>query len=75
MRREQQAADENAMSDEAFRLLVRAWIANNYPLDVRNPPRRLRFHEVKSWYLKISDRGWLAPGWPVEQGGLGLSIV
>jgi alkylation response protein AidB-like acyl-CoA dehydrogenase len=73
--REQQAAHENAMADADFRALARDWIAANYPLAVRNPPRRLRFAEAKPWYLKLSERGWLAPGWPVEYGGLGLSIV
>lgn len=73
--RRHQAAVENAMPDEEFRALVRAWIRDNYPLALRNPAKRLRFAEAKPWYLKLSERGWLAPGWPVEYGGLGLSIV
>ena len=72
---QQQAAQDAALSDEAFRIVAREWIAANYPLDVRDPPRRLRFQEAKPWYLKLSERGWLAPGWPVAYGGLGLSIV
>jgi len=71
----QQAEADAALSDYAFRETARAWIAANYPLDVRNPPRRLRFREARPWYLKLSERGWLAPSWPVEHGGLGLPIV
>jgi alkylation response protein AidB-like acyl-CoA dehydrogenase len=73
--RREQAAAENAVSDAEFRQLAREWIAANYPLSVRNPPKRLRFPEARPWYLKLSERGWLAPGWPIEHGGLGLPIV
>ena len=58
--------DDRSLSDEAFRKVVRSWIAENYPLAVRNPPHRLPFAEVKPWYMALSRRGWLAPGWPVE---------
>jgi len=70
-----QAAADAALSDEEFRLAARRWIEENYPLDVRNPPKRLRFAAARPWYDALSRRGWLAPGWPVEHGGLGLSIV
>jgi alkylation response protein AidB-like acyl-CoA dehydrogenase len=73
--REDQAAAGGSLSDEEFRSVARRWICDNYPLAVRNPPKRLRFAEAKPWYLKLSERGWLAPSWPVEHGGLGLSIV
>ncbi|MDB5316286.1 MAG: mcd, partial [Rhodospirillales bacterium] len=45
----------------------------NYPEDLRNPPKRLHFAENKPWYFKLSEKGWLAPGWPQQFGGLGLS--
>src|SRR5690606_16615520 len=28
--------------------------------------------EVRDWYRQLSDMGWLAPGWPVVHGGMGL---
>ena len=67
--------DDRSLSDEEFRKVVRTWIAENYPLSVRNPPHRLPFAEVKPWYMALSRRGWLAPGWPVEYGGAGLPIT
>jgi alkylation response protein AidB-like acyl-CoA dehydrogenase len=33
----------------------------------------MRWSECRSWYLKLSKKGWVAPNWPREQGGMGLS--
>ncbi len=66
-------ADLNALDDETFRAVVRRFLAENYPEELRNPPKRLHFAENKPWYFKLSEKGWLAPGWPQEFGGLGLS--
>jgi alkylation response protein AidB-like acyl-CoA dehydrogenase len=61
------------LSDEEFRLVVRAWVAAHYPPEIRNPLKRLHWNECKSWYFKLAEKGWLCPGWPVEHGGMGLS--
>ncbi|MFT4560490.1 MAG: alkylation response protein AidB-like acyl-CoA dehydrogenase [Gammaproteobacteria bacterium] len=63
----------NDLSDEEFRYLVRTWFEKEYPEELRYPPRRLHFEEIKDWYLKLSEKSWLAPSWPVEFGGMGLS--
>jgi alkylation response protein AidB-like acyl-CoA dehydrogenase len=63
----------NGLGDEEFRLLVRGWYEREYPTEMRYPSRRLHWHEIKDWYLKVSAKGWLAPSWPVEFGGMGLS--
>ena len=65
--------DWNAMSDEAFRAQVREFFEANYPHELRFLPRRLRWAECKDWYLTLSRKGWIAPGWPKEHGGMGLS--
>jgi hypothetical protein len=65
--------DLNALDDESFRMLVRRWVEANYPPELRNPPKRLHWAEAKPWYMKLAERGWLAPGWPREHGGMGLS--
>jgi alkylation response protein AidB-like acyl-CoA dehydrogenase len=63
-----------ALDDEAFRLEVRSWIAANYPAEMpRHPSRRLFWHENRAWFLRLSAKGWIAPGWPREHGGMGLS--
>jgi 3-oxochol-4-en-24-oyl-CoA dehydrogenase len=66
-------ADWNTLSDEEFRKLVGAWFETEFPSALRYSPRRLHWHEVKSWYLQLSARGWLAPAWPREFGGMGLT--
>ena len=64
--------DWNALSDEDFRDLLRSWFEQNYPSELRYSPRRLRWNEIKSWYFALGARGWLAPAWPREHGGMGL---
>ena len=65
--------DELAALDErAFRSVVREWVGQNYPPELRNRPQRLRWAEAKPFYLKLSERGWLAPRWPREHGGMAL---
>ena len=64
-----------ALADDDFRATVRSWIAKNYPLDVRHATRRIPFDRSRPWFDRLRERGWLAPGWPVEWGGMGLSPV
>ena len=67
--------DLNALNDEIFRAHVRTWVEANYPADLRNPPKRLHWRDNKVWYLMLAEQGWLAPGWPRERGGMGLSAA
>jgi alkylation response protein AidB-like acyl-CoA dehydrogenase len=68
-----QQDDLNTLDDQSFRMKLRGWIEANYPPEIRNPPSRLHWPDVKEWYLRLSRDGWLAPSWPREYGGLGLS--
>jgi len=61
------------MSPEAFRLMYRNWLEASYPSEIRFPAKRLHFRDTKVWYEILARKGWLAPGWPREYGGLGLS--
>jgi alkylation response protein AidB-like acyl-CoA dehydrogenase len=65
--------DWNAMSDEAFRAEARAFFENEFPAEFKFLPRRMRWSECRDWYLKLSKKGWIAPNWPREHGGMGLS--
>jgi len=64
--------DYNAMSDDDFRRMVRAWIEANYPEHLRHPTKRLHLRESRPWYEALSRKGWLTPNWPREYGGMGL---
>ncbi|MEM6495800.1 MAG: acyl-CoA dehydrogenase family protein, partial [Pseudomonadota bacterium] len=44
----------------------------NYPDNLRFPPYRLRWTELRDWYLRMAQKGWIAPNWPAEFGGMGL---
>jgi alkylation response protein AidB-like acyl-CoA dehydrogenase len=68
------AADLNALSDEDFRREFVDWVDRNCPPALRRMRKqRPLFDEVKDWYLALSEKGWLAPTWPREVGGMGLS--
>lgn len=68
-----QEREWNALGDEEFRHTVRAEFEANYPAAIRFPPRRLRWAENRAWYLRMASKGWIAPNWPAEYGGMGLS--
>jgi alkylation response protein AidB-like acyl-CoA dehydrogenase len=65
--------DMNTLSDEAFRTELREWIVANYPPEKRYLPRRPMPAEIMDWFMALSRKGWLAPVWPREHGGMGLS--
>ncbi|MFZ5653287.1 MAG: acyl-CoA dehydrogenase family protein [Pseudomonadota bacterium] len=58
--------------DAGFRRAVRAWLEENFPPELRFPTRRLDFRQSLAWHRKLAERGWVAPGWPREYGGMGL---
>ena len=65
--------DDNA-ADLAFRHEVREWIAANCPLHLINRPDRVNPPEMKPWHRKLHERGWIAPHWPLECGGMGATL-
>jgi hypothetical protein len=68
-----QEQDWNRLSDSEFRAVVRADFEEHYPTDIRYPSRRLYWSQQRSWWLRMADKGWIAPNWPSEYGGMGLS--
>ena len=67
--------DWNAMSDEEFRQEVRAFFEVEYPVELRHLPHRPRFAEIEHWHVKLHAKGWVAPAWPIEFGGMGLEAA
>ena len=65
--------DLSGLDDETFRLTVREWVQASYPEALRNPPKRLHWRDNRVWYMKLAEKGWLCPGWPLEHGGMGLN--
>ena len=64
--------DWNEVEDRLFRSTVRHWIEANYPPELRHAPGQLRWDEIKHWHARLVKRGWAAPSWPREYGGMGL---
>jgi len=64
--------DWNAIPEEAFRARVRSFIRQYYPEHLRHPPQRLHWNDMRPWYLALARKGWLAPAWPREHGGMAL---
>jgi alkylation response protein AidB-like acyl-CoA dehydrogenase len=69
----EQERDWNSLSDDEFRKIVRTEFQENYPQELRFPPNRLKFEVLSPWYRRMSQKGWIAPNWPAEYGGMGLS--
>jgi alkylation response protein AidB-like acyl-CoA dehydrogenase len=63
--------------DAAFRDEVRAFIAENYPQEMRvpNPDTDLSKEQSLLWHRILFKKGWIAPLWPKEYGGTGWSII
>jgi len=66
---------------EAFRREARLWISDNFPTSLKslsasyNPAEATDRHkspEYRQWVELMADKGWGAPGWPIEYGGGGL---
>jgi len=67
-------SDDNP-ADRAFREEVRSWIADNCPKDLCNRALRVDPPELKPWHRKLYERGWIAPHWPKEAGGMGATLT
>ena len=65
-------ADWSAMPEADFRRMVRAFLQQCYPPQLRYLSHRARWSEMREWYLTLSAQGWIAPAWPQVHGGMGL---
>lgn len=61
------------MNERAFKKEVHEFASANFPEEWRFPDHRLSLKQTHEWQLKLSKKGWAAPGWPKEHGGMGLS--
>jgi alkylation response protein AidB-like acyl-CoA dehydrogenase len=65
-------ADWAAMPEPDFRRMVRGFLQQRYPQELRYLSHRARWSEMREWYLTLSAQGWIAPAWPQVHGGMGL---
>ena len=65
-------------ADRAFREEARAFIAGALPPEIRRRVEggmELGRDDYVRWHRILYEKGWAAPGWPVEHGGTGWSPV
>ena len=67
--------------DAAFRREVREFIERELPKNFDPPDEEaigLGVYEgewVKDWNRKLAEKGWVAPAWPKEYGGAGMTVM
>ncbi|HZZ32304.1 MAG TPA: acyl-CoA dehydrogenase family protein [Phenylobacterium sp.] len=79
-------ADFGAADLDTFRADVRAWLAANYPAELRDPDAKTDPEAVWGgrafegsddpqavWMRRVAAQGWTTPTWPRDFGGAGLT--
>src|SRR3546814_18638487 len=64
--------------DEAFRQEVRAFLADRMPPEFAtrtDTGLRMSKEDHVRWQRILFEKGWIAPGWPVEHGGTGWTAL
>lgn len=69
------AIDYNSMAEDEFRAMIRAYVSEHFPAELLNAAFRVGPRDVAEFNRKMSERGWIAPSWPVEWGGMGLDVA
>ena len=61
-------------AEAEFRLQVRSWLEANLPAGLRGRTVRPPPAELMPWYRTLSRKGWIAPHWPTQYGGMGATL-
>jgi hypothetical protein len=64
----------DAPAEAEFRLEVRTWLEAHLPAVLRGRTVRPPPVELMPWYQTLSRKGWIAPHWPREYGGMGATL-
>jgi alkylation response protein AidB-like acyl-CoA dehydrogenase len=61
-------------AEAEFRNDVRTWLEANLPASLRGRATRPPPEELMPWYRTLSKKGWVAPHWPKQYGGMGATL-
>ena len=61
-------------AEAKFRMDVRTWLEANLPVTLRGRTARPPPAELMPWYHTLSRKGWIAPHWPKQYGGMGATL-
>lgn len=74
---------QDSAEEAAFRKEVRSFLAAELPKEFQDKETRSKYDfavvpprdnpVINRWSKALSDRGWIAPHWPKEYGGAGMS--
>ena len=53
---------------------MRTWLEANLPVALRGRTTRPPPAELMPWYHALSRKGWIAPHWPKQYGGMGATL-
>jgi alkylation response protein AidB-like acyl-CoA dehydrogenase len=74
---------KDSVEEAAFRQEVRGFIRANLP-DELKPEQQAKREDaeiaprgpaMRAWTKKLAERKWIAPAWPAEYGGAGLTVM
>ena len=60
--------------DAAFRQEVRSFLDANLPAHLCDLPTRPKMADAMGWHRTLAERGWIAPSWPKEHGGMEATV-
>jgi alkylation response protein AidB-like acyl-CoA dehydrogenase len=66
---------DDTPEDQRFRAEIRDWVAANCPSELCHRRHRVDPPELRAWHRKLYERGWIAPHWPKDYGGMGASLT
>jgi alkylation response protein AidB-like acyl-CoA dehydrogenase len=61
-------------AEAEFRNEVRTWLEANLSPALRGHTNRPPPSELMPWYRMLSRKGWIAPHWPKQYGGMGATL-
>jgi alkylation response protein AidB-like acyl-CoA dehydrogenase len=61
-------------TEASFRAEVRAFLDAELPAHLCDLPTRPKVQDAIWWHRKLNERGWIAPAWPKEHGGMDASV-
>lgn len=61
-------------AEAAFRSEVRTWLEANLPASLRGRTARPPPAQLMPWYRTLARKGWIAPHWPKQYGGMGATL-
>ena len=64
--------------EDAFREEVRSFVAEKLPADIKRKVlehKHIEKDDMARWHSALYEKGWVAPNWPEEYGGVAWNPV